>query len=314
MSKLSTLKNDVLLNLTVVSDTHIDIKHPFPFLPKMYLKCALSEAEKSKVPVDAFIIIGDTTSRGSEENWKLTRDVFKKVSHPAKNIIPVIGNHDTWSDDGKAFERYFSNCTQITGEKYERTYFKKEINGYSLIFIGAEKEGGCGALISGEQVQWLKAEMEISSKNNKPVFVFCHQSFNQKHGLPVTFDKEVKKDVPLTEGGIGDKSEEIENILRQYKNVYYFSGHSHMGFSGVGSYKKRGYSSFEKSGDVTLVNLPSLACGNHHGEDNSMCLGATIEVYENEVIIRPRNFFKHRYLTKVDIKDGKPYYCQKITN
>ena len=72
--------------------------------------------------------------------------------------------------------------------------------------------------------------------------------------------------------------------------------------------KAEGYSSFEDEDGVTLINLPSLACGNHHGEIQSLGIGIQIEVYEDRVLLRPKNYISGKFITKLNIKDKKPYY------
>ena len=80
-----------------------------------------------------------------------------------------------------------------------------------------------------------------------------------------------------------------------------------MGLCGEARFRAEGYASFEQEDGVTLVNLPSLACGNHHGDDRSMGIGVLLEVYEDRVVIRPRNFAHRSMNRKVLIRDGKPY-------
>ena len=310
MSKAKSLYDNPLLTCTIVSDTHIDYKHPMPFIPKFLLKSAINDCAKSKC--DAFIIIGDTTSRGSEINWEMAREVFKKAKKPAEHTLIAIGNHDTWDDESTeiAMKRYFDSTAEITGVKREKTYFKEVIKGYHFIFIGGEKDNGCGAYMTDEQIAFLEDALNESDKSEKPVFVFCHQSINMKHGLPRTFDKDEQDRDPF-EGGIGARSDEVEAILKKHKNIFYFSGHSHMGISGEARYKKEGYASFEKDDNITLINVGSLACGNHHGDDNSPAQGMNLEVYEDKVVIRPRNYFKHKWISNLDIQGGKSHYEEK---
>lgn len=161
-------------------------------------------------------------------------------------------------------------------------------------------------------MKWFESEMEKSGESKMPIFVFCHQSLNQKHGLPRTWDKNEDPDADLWDGGIGTASDSVEAILKKYKNVYYFSGHSHMGLGGEKIKKKEGYSTFEKEGNLRLVNLPSLSCGNHHGENQSTCISLQLEVYNDRVVIRPRNTRKHKWITDVSIKNGKPYFEENI--
>ena len=313
MSRIKPLYDGIKLNCTIVSDTHIDEKHPFPWLPKWRLRQALRDAKRSASPVDVFLTVGDTTSRGSDANWKMTMECFDRVPNAAKKIILPIGNHDGWHDDGfdAAIENYLKYYEIICGDKRETPYFSYVINGYHMIFLGTDSDSGCEASLSDGQIEWFKAEMEKAGQSGKPIFVFCHQSLNQKHGLPRTWD--VKEDFTnLSDGGIGERSDEIEAILRNQENVYYFSGHSHMGIGGENLFKKEGYASFEKDGGLTLINLPSLACGNHHGENKAFCVGMQLEVYDDRVVIRPRSHKFKKWLTSVTIKDGKPYFEELI--
>lgn len=313
MSRMKPLYDGIKLNCTIVSDTHIDEKHPYPWLPKWRLKHALKNAKNSVSPVDVFLTVGDTTSRGSDANWKMTKECFDKVPNAAKKIILPIGNHDGWNDDGfdAAIKNYCRYYEIICGDKREKPYFSYVVNGYHMVFLGTDSDSGCEASLSDEQMEWFSSEMKKASESGKPIFVFCHQSLNQKHGLPKTWDRSEEYDT-LADGGIGERSEEIEKILKSYKNVYYFSGHSHMGLCGENSLKNNGFSSFEKEDGLNLINLPSLACGNHHGENRAFCVGVQMEVYEDKVVIRPRDMKNRRWIKSVSVRNGKPYLEEKI--
>lgn len=313
MSSFKPLYPGVKLSALIVSDTHIDCKHPLPALPKYWLRSAAKDAEKSSRRQDAFITVGDTTSRGSDKNWQMVAQALKK-RNPANNMIFAIGNHDCWSDSGfdAAVENFYAFSKQITGNRREKPYFAHIINGYHFVFLGTDSDAGCEAQISDEQMSWFASEMEKAGASGKPVFVFCHQSLNGRHGLPRTWSREEKPDRDPAEGGIGERSEEVAAILKKYKNVFYFSGHSHMGLCGENKAAAEGYSSFEYEDGVWLINLPSLACGNHHGEVNTMGMGVVLEVYDGKVVIRPRFTSTHRWNKNVAIKDGKPYLEQII--
>ena len=313
MSRMSPLYENIKLNCTIVSDTHIDEKHPFPWLPKWRLKQVLRDAKKSNVPVDALMTVGDTTSRGSTANWEMVKECFEKVPQCAEKIILPMGNHDGWNDDGyeAAMENYYKYYKTICGDELTKPYFSYIIKGYRFIYLGTDSSAGCEAQISDEQLEWFRDEIKADAESRKPVFVFCHQSLNQKHGLPVTWDKDEDYE-NLSDGGIGEKSEQIEAILKTCPNVYYFSGHSHMGLAGEKTFKEKGFASFEQEGNLTLINLPSLACGNHHGEIKSFCVGVQLEVYDDKVVIRPRSFKTRGWIKSVPLKNSKPYWEDKI--
>lgn len=306
------LNSDIRLCATIVSDTHIDEKHPIKIIPMYHLIKALKCAKSSDS--DLFITVGDTTSRGSKKNWDMTRQCFKKVPDAAKKIMLTIGNHDGWNDDDfdAAIKEYYSAYSDICKRDIATPYFSEIINGYYFICIGTDADSGCEAAISEAQIEWFRAEMEKAAKTEKPIFVFCHQSLNQRHGLPRTWDRHEDPNRPLDDGGIGKRSDEIAYILKSYKNVFYFSGHSHMGLCGEDMKAAEGYSSFEEEDGVTLVNLPSLACGNHHGEMQNTGIGLQLEIYDDKVLLRPRNFISGRFVTKLNIKNQKPYYEKKI--
>lgn len=307
------LYDGIKLCATIVSDTHIDVKHPVKIVPMFILMRALAGAEKSGS--DAFITVGDTTSSGTKINWDMTRACFSKVPDAAKKIILAIGNHDGWNDEDEydgAINEYFRAYKDICGRDISTPYFSETINGYYFICIGSDSDSGCEATISDAQMEWFRNEMEKAALTKKPIFVFCHQSLNQRHGLPRTWDRAEDPDRPLDDGGIGARSDEVAEILKKHKNVFYFSGHSHMGLCGEDMMQKEGYSTFEEEEGVTLVNLPSLSCGNHHGEMQNLGIGLQLEIYESKVILRPKNYLSGRFITKLNIKNKKPFYEKEL--
>lgn len=306
MEKIKAMYGNIKTCMVITSDNHIDYKHNHAEMQRYFMRRSLIDAQKAVTPVDAYITVGDITSNGCEENWKLVRKCFKNCE-PAKQIFITLGNHDTWGDDGydKAVERYIENVKEITGKEQKKTYFSTELNSCKLIFLGSSGEAGCEANLGEEEIAWFKQEMD-SAKNGNPIFVFCHQSLNGRHGLPRTWDRKEIPDRDPMEGGVGTESPQIEKILKSHTNVFYFSGHSHMGLCGEKTKKAQGYASFENEDGVELINLPSLGGKNHHGEDNSRGIGLILEVYDDRVVIRPRSFSR-RSFKKIAVNGGKPY-------
>jgi len=114
------------------------------------------------------------------------------------------------------------------------------------------------------------------------------------------------------EGGIGEESEAVERILKKYKKVFFFSGHSHMGFCSDKWKNEKGFSNFEEEDSIVMVNLPSLSCGNHSAEDNRLGDGLVMEVYSDKVLLRLRDFQKHQWMENLIISNGKPYFEKAI--
>ncbi len=304
------MRRQLRLKVTLAADTHIDHLHPHPEFPMNRLTDALRNAKR--LDSDAFLVIGDVTSHGNRTNWDLARKCFARVGGFAGRNILAIGNHDGWGEDGEGygacFREYVAACRDITGDAPEKPYFSVCINGYSLICLGNESDRGCDAYISEEQLAWLRAELETATADGMPAFVFCHQSLNGRHGLPRTWEEEEDPNASPEDGGIGAQSAAVDAILKAYRNVFYFSGHSHMGLCGEATKQEKGYASFEEEDGLHLINLPSLACGNHGGENNAFGVGMVLLVYDDCVVVRPRDFTNGRYIDTVSIRDGKPYY------
>lgn len=307
--------DNIRLNVAITSDNHLDINAKNNKQRIKTIKKALKDIQKSSNPMDAYMTVGDTTSRGITENWECVRTAFDGVK-PAKEIIFTLGNHDTWDESkhlgyDNAINNYYKYSKEICSQNINNPYFTRTINGYKFIFLGSTRvpdDEDCAAL-GDEQLSWL--ENELKDAGNKPTFIFCHQSINNNHGLPKTWE-ENEHDWEPEIGGIGRESDKVREIITKHKNIYYFSGHSHMGLCGENSYQKNGYASFEKHDGVNYINLPCLTRYNHHGETEKTGIGYLLEVYDSKVVIRPRNFTKHKMNRKIIIKNGKPYYEEAV--
>ena len=182
MGKISPLYQDVKLVIAVTSDNHIDVRHPAPKVLMWFLTQSLKDCERSLRPVDVYLTIGDTTSRGSHENWRLAEKCFEKC-RPAKQVLLTVGNHDLWNDEGfeAALRNYLDYSNRICGTAHDKTWFSHTVNGYRLIFLGNTQDAGCEAHLGTEQLDWLR--LELDEAGGRPAFVFCHQSLNGRHGL-----------------------------------------------------------------------------------------------------------------------------------
>lgn len=318
MSRIQPMYDGIKLNVAITSDNHLDVNSKENSKRIRTVRKVLSDVQKSLRRFDAYITVGDTTSRGLTENWEAVKKCFKGFN-PAENIIFTLGNHDSWSEDGyegyaDGIKNYLKYSKEICRNDIDKPYFVKIINGYHFIFLGTDgvPENEDCASLSQEQKLWFASEMERAEKSGKPVFVFCHQSINTYHGLSRTWEAKENPDFPPEIGGIGKDSDDIRKILASHKNVYYFSGHSHMALCGEKSAEKNGFATFENHDGVNFINLPCLTRSCHHGGDERIGQGAVLEVYDDKVVIRPRNFRKRKMNRKIKIQNGKPFFEEAI--
>lgn len=267
-----------------ISDTHLKDN----FIRLGMFEFGLQDLAQAEDRLDAFVIDGDITDDGETESLQAVAETLRKYDL-SDNDIMVLGNHDTWGGDHTpdgTREAFIQFTKDATGREIEQVYFTTEIKGYPVIVLGSEGDH-TSATISQTQIDWFADEMEKAAQTGLPIFVFCHQPFNGTHGLPYSW--EMKEEEDPDEGGIGEASDALLEIVEQYQNVIFISGHIHAGLS-KGS-EKTGAASVERHGNYTLVNLPcyeypDVLRGGHINNGT----GYVFEIYDGEVLLRARNF------------------------
>lgn len=289
-----------LLNFVAISDTHFetsqynqgnaiysDLTH------NLYLHNIGSSATKP----DALVIAGDITDHGYLSQWEKTEETLASYDL-ADEIILAMGNHDLWTRDetGRTSKGLFLQFNKrITGKYVSNVYYSTEVNGYPFIILCSESDD-THAYISNKQIKWLKAEMKKAAEKDLPIFVICHWPVNQTHGLPVTWGEDDYDDMT---GGLGEQSKKVEKILKKYDNVFYINGHIHNGFSNESMEPQTGFQTVESDGSFHSINLPRVNAISHTGF-STLCAGYNVEVYEDQVVFRARNYLANTWMPKYD--------------
>lgn len=283
-------------SFAVVSDTHLTEV----FLRQSILELGMKDMAEAEDRLDAVVFDGDMTDHGAIEMWD--RFAAAVTSHDeAEQRIMVVGNHDTWGPvDGDlelTKQTFIDYNKKICDRDITEMYYSTEINGCPVIVLGSEGDHTY-ATVSDTQIAWFADEMAKAAETGKPIFVFMHQSINGTHGLPYTW--EMNEDDPPEEGGIGEASDDILNIIKQYKNVFYISGHIHAGFANDNNLLAK-YTSVEKYDGYTLINVPCYTYPDvQRGGNITNGTGYVFEVYENEVLLRARNFATGTWCPRFD--------------
>lgn len=293
--KIKDKQDGCKASFAVISDIHMEEATD---LRKYVLELGLADMADATDRLDAVVLNGDITNDGEYAQWEKVADAFSKFD-VANNKILVEGNHDTWGqDDDLAFVKktFIEFNKKISARDVSGMYYSTTIGGYPAIILGSEGSG-VDAKFSETQIAWFAEQMAAASLTGKPIFVFNHQSINGTHGLPYTWDMEETDNKKL--GGIGDESDQILEIIEQYENVFFISGHIHCGFTNE---KNKHIQSVEKHDGYTLINLPcymymDVKRGNH----SPLGTGYVFEVYENQLILRARNFTTGTWCTNYDV-------------
>ncbi len=275
--------DDIKLNIALVSDTHIDSRLP---CGKAYLWKAFKDIDSSKVENDALVVCGDLTNYGEEQGIIDFFEILTETS-TVKNKIIAMGNHDIGHVEDLGFTNqeardwFLKHHNSYLGTQHEKNYYSYDVNGYKFIVLCDDSVDNWDEFeIHDEQVAFLDSELAKASESGLPSFVICHEPTVGQNGQETVHD-----------GGSmqPESSEKIVAVMEKYKNVFYISGHMHEGINGDYTEENLGFRNVETVNGVTYISLPSYLLFNRYGYMGNG-KGLQMEVYEDEVIFRARDY------------------------
>lgn len=270
----------VNLSFALVSDTHLLGESVTEFRFESLFK-DLSNSEES---FNAVVIAGDLVELGLGCEYE---NFFKVLDGQTvtKNLIIATGNHDVRYAYKKNKALIMNKVEEYLGiDTKGESFYSYDVNGYTFIVMGTEKQVFERAYISDKQLAFVDSELQRATAEGKPAFVVCHQPLANTHGLPEEWKT----------GDLGEQSQQLRDILVKYKNIFFINGHLHDGM-----YDR----SVEKLADsVYSINLPTYGKSNDYGVEEKGT-GYYVEVYDNQVIFTGRNFLEGRNVDIVDVFD-----------
>lgn len=274
----------VRLTFTALGDTQVNA-----FNGNMkYFEAVLKDVDAAETNQDAFMIVGDITENSLPQEWSFIKETLLNYDF-GDDLIFASGNHDIRLRKYDESVKLLTDCVNdITGSDLDSFIYSKEINGYKFIVMGSDREEMEEAYISVEQLEWVDKELKDATKLGKPAFVILHQPLKNTHGLPGTWGNGSNPNA----GHVGKQSDQIFETLNKYDNVILITGHLHTGF---------GENSYEKIGNIHGVNVPGAGKNNKDGDYCEFSTGYSVEVYDDEVIFRARDYAKGTYLPEYDI-------------
>lgn len=255
--------DELKATFTVLSDTHIegpDTEFTFIDTYKVFTKILL-DAKSVKGGNDAIVFLGDNTMNGQDIESMLFFGAVNAIN-PADEIIVAAGNHDFSNGAGdynEHLERYLGYNNAFFTDNLTKPYFYNVINGCYFITLSTEDATVNTMYITDEQIAWLQGLLEEADEADAPVFVMNH--------YPVYYLE-------------GRGYNELSDVLNDYDNLVYFCGHTHSEYSEGSVYEYNG---------VSCVNLPR--CTEYKTEGYDTGIGAQVEVYEDEIVVRIRDFY-----------------------
>ena len=205
------LRGRFIMRIAVISDIHLidDVNNNFGKNLERFndLKC------------DFTVMCGDIVTKQKEE-LNLYKDKIKN-----NLVYSIAGNHDV----GNRYNSYTTSeaeWEEATGNKFDyEVVYDDEV----FIFLSQKYWGDYinenGTMMTLENRQWLEERFELY-KNKKRIFLFYHQYIDNEDG----FAYKCKNDEVRSNSFIKVDDEWWREMISKYKNIIWFSGHSHTSF------------------------------------------------------------------------------------
>lgn len=226
--------------------------------------------------VDFTCICGDLTADGTDAQL-----VEYKNAVSAYLVYTMMGNHDCRANLMDSMQNYTGNPN----------YFSITHGSDVFIFVGNVADWTTNVLSTAE-LQWLYETLEAN--RNKRCFLFEHIRPTNGCGNALGLYQRSTTDWGGTCGAV------FESLLSHYKNIVFFHGHSHLKFHLQERDKMANYDNLRGSHSV---HVPSLAVPRDDidgdgatDEIYAESEGYVVDVYENGIHLRGRDFVKGEFL------------------
>lgn len=269
--------NNIKLNFSVISDTHIN--NDIISAPKQTLVKGLKDITKAEIKSDALVISGDMTETGTENEYYKLGNALKYYSK-TDNYQLEMGNHDIRGETKNGVSlltyeenvaKYYDFLKDTAGIIESTVYYHRIIKDCYFIVMNSEAIESLQTYISDAQIQWIDGLLAAASASGNPVFIVNHQ--------PLWY--------------LGDESVALNSVLQKYNgllDIFFISGHYHHGFS---------ESSISSNGTIYFVDMPSFGKTPGSGYQN-VGSGFQVELYANQIFFRARDFAKGEWLSEYD--------------
>lgn len=232
--------------------------------------------------VDLICIDGDVTYYGYTGDYEAYKAIVDTYSNGTP-IKAIRGNHECYVGGKSNYDYTNTRFQEYVNELY---YEYIHPNGDIFLFSGMNDESK-SAPFSDEQLTWLSNKLE--EYKNKRVFLFVHYYYSQVGNVNNI----------SSHGQISNET--FINLLGTYKNIVYFSGHTHLAFY-LQQYGDN--ANIAEKGDIcNRVHIPSCAkprISDDGTEDSYYSYyagseGYLMDVYENGILLKGVNFETNKY-------------------
>lgn len=227
-------------------------------------------------------VCGDLTVNGTTANLQDYKNYVDTYS-PNTPVYATTGNHECYQNLD-----FDTVLPTYTGHP---VYYSFTQGNDVFIFVGLYTDKN-GQLFKTEELQWLYETLEAN--RNKRCFVFEHVRPDDTCGNAYG--------IYAYDIWGGTEQTVFESMMKHYKNVIFFHGHSHLKFNLQTKDNKANYE--HDLFEIHSIHIPSLAVprtGDASGASSKKDIyadseGYVVDVYENAIILRGRDFVNEKFL------------------
>lgn len=227
-------------------------------------------------------VCGDLTVNGTTANLQDYKNYVDTYS-PNTPVYATTGNHECYQNLD-----FDTVLPTYTGHP---VYYSFTQGNDVFIFVGLYTDKN-GQLFKTEELQWLYETLETN--RNKRCFVFEHVRPDDTCGNAYG--------IYAYDIWGGTEQTVFESMMKHYKNVIFFHGHSHLKFNLQTKDNKANYE--HDLFGIHSIHIPSLAVprtGDASGASSKKDIyadseGYVVDVYENAIILRGRDFANEKFL------------------
>ena len=266
------------LNFAVLSDAHIEGNNTARY--RVFAR-SLKDVKRNRSGMDAVVFLGDNTMNGNTTENMLFHGTVSLLLKDQK-VISVMGNHDIGNGEGNYAQlqnRWYDYTEAFFGKKLDAPYYYDLIDGYYFIVLGTEEHSSNSMEMSSKQLDWLRQTLETAGNSGKPVFVFSHHPERASYRIDPDYEYS------------------LTDILKEYAedhDLIYFSGHTHRPLT------RSSFGGYYNFPEISLPRLTELTGEKDNEVYDGTGYGVEVEVYENEVVIRGRNFYTGEWAAQGD--------------
>ena len=227
-----------------------------------------------KIGVEMVGITGDLSNDGEESALINYNDAIKDREYP---VFTVVGNHDMPAFKNGLWKEHISNNIQGCEEgpnMFGDYIYKPQAEGDEVfIFLNLNKwsySDKVATVLYNRQLDWLETKLE--EYKDSQVYLFFHLFLcgpdGQKHTGVGNIMNPGGYTYPLPFNYANYDERRFRRLMTEYKNVVYFSGHSHWMFEMEIYGEQANFSNF--NGDFCyMVHVPSVTEPRWIGENDT---------------------------------------------